>query len=121
MFGDADAAIAITLERNESACRQFVSRARKHVQARRPRFEHGPNLRAQVAERFLTASASGAVDGVLALLDPDVSRHVDGGGQASAGLRPVPGPDRVVRYVQGVAEAATELHLAVWWLNGSPG
>ena len=121
VFGHDYAEIAGTLERSETSCRQLVSRARKHVQARRPRFEHDPDLRAQVAERFLTASATGAVDELLALLAPDVSLHFDGGGKASAGLRPVHGPDRVVRYVRGVAKAATQLHLAVRWLNGSPG
>ena len=121
VFGHDYAEIAGTLERSETSCRQLVSRARKHVQARRPRFEHDPDLRSQVAERFLTASATGAVDELLALLAPDVSLHFDGGGKASAGLRPVHGPDRVVRYVQGVAKAATQLHLAVRWLNGSPG
>lgn len=121
VFGDDYAEIAATLERSETACRQLVSRARKHVQARRPRFEHDPQVRAQVAERFLAASASGEVDELLALLADDVSLHFDGGGKASAGLRPVHGPDRVVRYVQGVAKAATQLHLTVRWLNGSPG
>ena len=121
VFGHDYAEIAGTLERSETSCRQLVSRARKHVQARRSRFDHDPDLRAQVAERFLTASATGAVDELLALLAPDVSLHFDGGGKASAGLRPVHGPDRVVRYVRGVAKAATQLHLAVRWLNGSPG
>ena len=121
VFGHDYAEIAGTLERSETSCRQLVSRARKHVQARWPRFEHDPDFRAQVAERFLTASATGAVDELLALLAPDVSLHFDGGGKASAGLRPVHGPDRVVRYVRGVAKAATQLHLAVRWLNGSPG
>ena len=121
VFGYDYAEIAVTLARSETACRQLVSRARKHLQARRPRFEHDPRLRAQVAERFLAASATGAVDGLLALLAPDVSLHFDGGGKASAGLRPVHGPDRVVRYVQGVAKAAAQLHLTVRSLNGSPG
>ena len=121
VFGYGYVEIAATLERSETACRQLVSRARKHVQARRSRFEHDPNVRAQVAERFLAASASGAVEDLLALLAPDVSLHFDGGGKASAGLRPVHGPERVVRYVQGVGRAAGDLHLAVRWLNGSPG
>jgi RNA polymerase sigma-70 factor, ECF subfamily len=121
VFGYDYTEIAITLERSETACRQLVSRARKHVQARRPRFEHDPDLRAQVAERFLAASVTGEIDGLLALLADDVSLHFDGGGKASAGLRPVFGPDRVIRYVQGVAKAAAQLHLAVRWLNGSPG
>lgn len=121
VFGYDYADIAATLERSETACRQLVSRARKHVRARRPRFEHDPSVRAQVAERFLAASATGDIDNLITLLAPDASLHFDGGGKASAGLRPVHGPDRIVRYVQGVAKAATQLHLAVRWLNGSPG
>jgi RNA polymerase sigma-70 factor, ECF subfamily len=121
VFGDDYTEIAVTLERSETACRQLVSRARKHVQMRRPRFEHDPNVRAQVAERFLAASTTGAVDDLLTLLAPDVSLHVDGGGKASAGLRPVHGPDHIVRYIQGVAKTAAQLHLTVRWLNGSPG
>jgi RNA polymerase sigma-70 factor, ECF subfamily len=121
VFGYDYTEIAATLERSETACRQLVSRARKHVQARRPRFEHDPQVRAHVAEEFLAVSITGEIDGLLALLAPDVSLHFDAGGKASAGLRPVHGADRVVRYVKGVAEAASELHLAVRLLNGSPG
>jgi len=121
VFGYDHAEVAATLERSETASRQLVSRARKHVQARRPRFEPDPAVRAEVAERFLAASASGAIEELLPLLAPDVSLHFDGGGKVSAGLRPVHGSERVVRYVQGVAKTAEELHLAVRWLNGSPG
>lgn len=121
VFGDDYPDIAATLERSETACRQLVSRARRHVGARQPRFEHDPNVRAQVAEEFLAASVSGEIDALLTLLADDVSLHFDGGGKASAGLHPVHGPDRVIRYVQGVAKTAAELDLAVQWFNGNPG
>jgi RNA polymerase sigma-70 factor, ECF subfamily len=122
VFGYDHAELAAVLDRSEAACRQLVSRARKHVEARRPRFEPDPSARAEVAGRFLVACQTGDVVGLLATLAPDVVLHSDGGGKVSAARRPVEGADRVVRFFAGLAAQAPEdVAYATRWCNGTPG
>jgi RNA polymerase sigma-70 factor, ECF subfamily len=122
VFGYDHAELAAILDRSEPACRQLVSRARKHVQARRPRFEPDAGARARVADRFLTACRTGDLEALLATLAPDVVLRSDGGGKVSAARRPVEGADRVARFLEGLArQAPTDVVLEPRWINGTPG
>jgi RNA polymerase sigma-70 factor, ECF subfamily len=122
VFGYDHADLAAILDRSEAACRQLVSRARKHVQARRPRFEPDAGARAQVAGRFLDACRTGDLDELLATLAPDVVLQSDGGGKVSAARRPVEGADRVARFLEGLAkQAPTDVVIESRWVNGTPG
>ncbi len=122
VFGYDHAEVAAVLVRSEPACRQLVSRARKHIQARRPRFEPDPAIRAEVAGRFLDACRSGDVTGLLHTLAPDVVLTSDGGGKVSAARRPIHGAERVLRFLEGLNRQATDqLGLASRWFNGTPG
>jgi RNA polymerase sigma-70 factor (ECF subfamily) len=71
------------------------------VRERRPgaasRAEHDA-----VAQAFAIALATGELDGLVAVLDPDVVLRSDGGGKVSAARRPVFGADRVARFLLGV-------------------
>ncbi|WP_344337530.1 nuclear transport factor 2 family protein, partial [Kitasatospora putterlickiae] len=77
----------------------------------------------QAVEAFAAASARGDIEGLLAVLDPDIVWHSDGGGVVSAGARPVLGSTKVSRLVLGLvskwvtAEASVEFTL----VNGEPG
>jgi RNA polymerase sigma-70 factor, ECF subfamily len=122
VFGYDHAELAAILDRSEPACRQLVSRARKHVQARRPRFEPDAGARARVADRFLTACRTGDLEALLATLAPDVVLRSDGGGKVSAARRPVEGADRVARFLEGLArQAPADVVLEPRWINGTPG
>lgn len=122
VFGYDHAEVAAVLVRSEPACRQLVSRARKHIQARRPRFEPDPVIRAEVAGRFLDACRTGDVTGLLHTLAPDVVLTSDGGGKVSAARRPIHGAERVLRFLEGLNRQATDqLGLASRWFNGTPG
>jgi RNA polymerase sigma-70 factor, ECF subfamily len=122
VFGYDHGEIAATLDRSEAASRQLVSRARKQVQARRPRFEPDPSVRAEVAGRFLAACQTGDVVGLLSTLAPDVVLRSDGGGKVSAARRPVEGSDRVVRFFEGLArQAPDDTAFEVRLYNGAPG
>jgi RNA polymerase sigma-70 factor, ECF subfamily len=122
VFGYDHAELAAILDRSEAACRQLVSRGRKHVQARRPRFEADPGARAQVASRFLDACRTGDLDALLATLAPDVVLRSDGGGKVSAARRPLEGADRVARFLEGLAkQAPPDVVLESRWMNGTPG
>lgn len=117
-YGD----IAEILEKSAANCRQIVSRAEQRVLEGRPRFPAASDVVARISGEFLQACASGSLDGLLRLLTEDVVLISDGGGKATAALRPVYGADRVARFFQGIfrkrpANSRAELVL----VNGQPG
>lgn len=122
VFGYGYDEVANVLDRSEPACRKLVSRARRQVQSRRPRFETDAAQRHAVADRFVAACRTGDLANLLEVLAPDVVVRSDGGGKVSAARREISGVDRVVRFLAGLrtqAPAGTELQPVV--LNGAPG
>jgi RNA polymerase sigma-70 factor (ECF subfamily) len=103
-FGYPYADIAAMLERGEAAVRQLAGRARKHVDERRPRYEVDPVRRRELTERFLAAAGNGDLEGLLALLAPDVRLVGDSGGKSRAPLRVLESADKVGRFLIGAAE-----------------
>ncbi|MGW0632085.1 RNA polymerase sigma factor SigJ [Streptomyces sp. NPDC002758] len=102
-FGHPYAEIAAVLDREEAAVRQLAARARRHVDERRPRYEVDPAQRRDLTERFLAAAAGGNLEGLMALLAPDVRLVGDSGGKAKAPLRILESADKVGRFVIGAA------------------
>jgi RNA polymerase sigma-70 factor (ECF subfamily) len=82
VFGFGFPEIASALGRSESACRQLAVRARRHVDAGRPRFEADRQEREKLAGRFFDAFRDGDVDGLRQLLAADVQLVSDSGGKA---------------------------------------
>ncbi len=103
-FGFPYSEIAVTLDRSEAAVRQLAGRARKHVDEGRPRYEVDPVERRDLTERFLAAATDGDLDGLMALLAPDVRLVGDSGGKARAPLRVVESADKVGRFVLGATK-----------------
>jgi RNA polymerase sigma-70 factor (TIGR02957 family) len=103
VFGFEYDEIAEATDRSPAAVRQLVARARNHVQARRPRFERPAEIE-EISARFFAAAAGGEIQPLLDLLAPDVVLLSDGGGKKQAALRPIHGPDKVARWLLGVAE-----------------
>jgi RNA polymerase sigma-70 factor (TIGR02957 family) len=91
--------IAAAVGRSEAACRQLLVRARRHMEAGRPRFAADRRERQELAERFFDALRNGDVDGLQELLAADVQLVGDGGGKAPAFPRPVLGAQKVARLV----------------------
>ncbi|MBF9068373.1 RNA polymerase sigma-70 factor [Streptacidiphilus fuscans] len=102
VFGFSFAEIGGMLDRSEAAVRQVGSRARSHVQARRPRYDAPAETRRAATEEFLAACLGGDMNRMMELLAPDVTVWSDGGGKIRAALRPLHGPDNVVRWTLGV-------------------
>jgi len=122
VFGHPHDEIAGMLGRSHAAVRQLASRARGHLEDRRPRYEADADRRHDVAEAFLAACRGGDLDGLLAVLSPDVTLVSDGGGKASAARRPVLGADRVARFLFGLVRQAGEtLQVRMVDVNGEPG
>src|ERR671921_2124352 len=98
--------IAAIIGTAEDNARQLVSRARKHVNEARPRFEASHERREQLASSFFAALRDGDLQALEKLLADDVVVHADGGGSVRAITRPVYGRDRVARLLLKVMRAA---------------
>ncbi|WP_435770211.1 RNA polymerase sigma-70 factor [Nocardioides sp. SYSU DS0651] len=122
VFGFGYDDIAASVGKSEAAVRQILSRARSHVQARRPRRTVEADAE-QVLQRFLAAAQGGDIQQLMDVLAPDVVLLSDGGGVKQAALRPITGRDKVLRWMFGVMtkQAETVMTLDVAEVNGAPG
>ncbi|WP_262698798.1 MULTISPECIES: RNA polymerase sigma-70 factor [Streptomyces] len=115
--------IATAVGRSEAACRQLLVRARRHMEAGRPRFEADRQERQELATRFFEALKDGDVGGLRKLLAADVQLVGDGGGKAPQLARAVMGAENVARLLGNVfpwllrIDASIEPHE----VNGQPG
>jgi RNA polymerase sigma-70 factor (ECF subfamily) len=89
--------IARIVGKNEDNVRQLATRARQHVDARRPRFQSTREQRDELAQKFYAAAQDGDLGGLEALLAHDVTLTGDGGGKAPALARSLHGRNRVAR------------------------
>ncbi len=89
--------IAEIVGTSEQNARQLVTRARRHVDERRPRFEASREQQEQLAMRFFAAAEEGDLEGLEELLAHDVVLRGDGGGKAPAIARAIHGRARVAR------------------------
>jgi len=114
--------IADAVDKTPAAVRQIAHRARAHVAARRPREVVSPTENLAAFEAFRTAAETGDLNGLLALLAPDVVFLADGGGVKQAVPRPVVGADKVARLmVVGLGRIAeTTMSLGTVQVNGHP-
>ena len=123
VFGHTFAEVAEAVGRSPEAARQLASRARRHVEAGRPRFPATPDQQREAVLAFGAAVAEGDVDRLVALLDPDVTMHSDGGGVAPAPRKPIHGGPRVAKALVGLARkgAADGATARLVEVNGRPG
>ena len=96
------AEIAKILKKSEQNCRQLLRRARKHVAAKRPRFETSTEEQGRILQEFVRASSSGDLQGLIQILQNDVTLISDGGGKVAAALNPIYGADKVIRFLMGI-------------------
>lgn len=94
--------IATTLDRSSSSVRQLAHRAREHVHARAPRNPVDDATHRRVTEKFWEATSTGALEDLVAMMSPEVVLVSDGGGKKRAALRPIHGPDKILRWLAGV-------------------
>jgi RNA polymerase sigma-70 factor, ECF subfamily len=123
VFGFGFPEIASAVGRSEAACRQLAVRARRHMDAGRPRFEADRREREELAARFFDALREGDVEGLRELLAADVQMIGDGGGKAPQFARPVIGADNVARVLAAAFPVMVRIGVAVepHEVNGQPG
>jgi RNA polymerase sigma-70 factor (ECF subfamily) len=124
VFGYPYDEIAEVIGKSEANTRQLVTRARRHVDDERPRFDVSREEHEALTDSFLEATQSGDTDGLIALLADDVYAYTDGGGKVQAARRPIHGRDPVARFMVAIARpergaAGITLHRVE--VNGQPG
>ncbi len=103
------AEIAQITGRDEVACRQLFSRAKKHITEQRPRFPASPEAHAKMVGRFMEACLAGDMHGLMSLLAEDVTSWSDSGGKVPGAARhPIQGRDRVARVVISMVSRVPE-------------
>jgi RNA polymerase sigma-70 factor, ECF subfamily len=120
VFGLSFEEVGHALGRNPAACRQLASRARKHVEARQPRFDVDPEAHREVVTAFGRATAAGDLEGLLSLLDPDAVLTSDGGGVVSAAPAPIRGATEIARFLSGLSLRDLGLTTRATVVNGVP-
>jgi RNA polymerase sigma-70 factor, ECF subfamily len=123
VFGFDFAEIAPTVGRSEAACRQLAVRARRHMDAGRPRFEADRAEREQLAGRFFDAFREGDIDGLRALLAADVQMIGDNGGKAPQWGKGIFGGENVARLLVSILPPFARIGGVVepHHVNGQPG
>ena len=107
VFGFSHDEIASAIGKSASAVRQMAHRAREHVQARRKRFEPVDQTQTvALTTQFFAAAATGDMEGLVALLAPDVVWTSDSDGKVSAARRPITGASNVARFILGLLRMA---------------
>ena len=123
VFGYGYSEVAATVGKSEENCRQLATRARRHIEAEKPRFEASRRERERLAERFFAAAGDGNVDALVEMLADDVVLYGDSGGMSPSWPHPIVGRDRVSRLMGALGDWVTrhDLQLERHEVNGQPG
>jgi RNA polymerase sigma-70 factor (ECF subfamily) len=123
VFGQPYGEIAQVLDRSEESCRQLVARAKRHIDAERPRFDVDRRRHEEITDRFVQACATGDIEALTAMLAADAVLVSDGGGNFPAARKPVAGAARVAKALAGITrQRAPELSgVDRVTVNGRPG
>ncbi len=115
--------VAAIVGKSEDNCRQILTRARRHVDAGRRRFDVSREEREEVARRFLAAWEEGDTEALVRLLAADAAVHGDGGGKAPSVPVPLVGAERVAKALVGWGRRARErgFRHRPALVNGDPG
>jgi RNA polymerase sigma-70 factor, ECF subfamily len=100
--------IATALGGTPAAARQLATRARRAVAEGQSRHTADLVEQRRVLRAFVNAAESGDINGLLAVLAPEVVMVGDGGGIVPAARKIVEGPDRVAQLVHGIFRLAVK-------------
>jgi len=109
---------------SETNARKLASRARKHVDEGRIRFDASEEQRNELATSFFAAVENGDFDSLEALLAEDVELHGDGGGIGPAIRHPVYGRAKAAQLMRSwgrIAERIGGFEIRRVTVNGQPG
>ena len=100
-FGVSFGEIASVLGVSDASARQLASRARRAVTSAPP--PAGGNAHDEVTGSLMAALAAADMEAVVRLLHPEVTYTGDANGRAPTAARTIVGPDKVARFLLGLA------------------
>jgi len=123
VFGYEYNEVAGIVEKSETNCRQLAARARRHLEAEKPRFDVPRRKRDELGARFFAALSEGDVDGLVEMLAADAVVYGDGGGKAPQWTEPIAGAEKVAQLLANVGRGIRNFELSVELheVNGQPG
>ena len=122
VFESDYAEIATALGKNEAACRQIVSRARRRVREEKPRARVSAAAHERLVDAFMRAVQLRDRNALVALFAEEATLTSDGGGKAKAARKVVRGGASVARFLAGVLRRAGQsLELLKIVVNGETG
>jgi RNA polymerase sigma-70 factor (TIGR02957 family) len=116
--------IAAIIGKSEPVTHHAATRARRHVDDRKPRYEASQRRREELAERFFAAAGEGDLKTLESLLAADVELHGDGGGRVPALARALHGRRRVAQTLAGwigMGRRSGGIEVRRAEINGQPG
>jgi RNA polymerase sigma factor (sigma-70 family) len=119
MFGVPFDEIAPIVDRSPEAARQLASRARRRLRGAAPQPDPDRARQREVVEAFFAASRDGDFEALVAVLDPDVVLHADGGVLRPDATVVVRGAETVARRALMFSRMAPHTRPAL--VNGTPG
>jgi RNA polymerase sigma-70 factor, ECF subfamily len=112
------AEIAQIVGKEETACRQLFSRAKKHIAQHRPRFKPDQEAHRKILDQFIQATNTGDMDGLMQILSEDVVLWSDGGGKTrGAATHPVYGRNAVAQFALASPRLAGNYHIELGEVN----
>jgi RNA polymerase sigma-70 factor, ECF subfamily len=123
VFGYGYDEVATIVGKSEANSRQLATRARRHLEESRRRFDASRQEQQELAERFFAAVGDGDVDQLVDMLAADVVVYGDGGGKAPQWMVPIAGVDKVSRLFAVLGGQMRELGIRTQLreINGQPG
>lgn len=120
VFGVSFDEVAGVVGRTPAAVRQLAARARRDVEEGRPRFPPTAAQQRELVDAFAAACQEGDLEGLVALLDPDVRLRGDGGGKVTALRHVEQGAQKVARVLLAFTRLPPR-DLRPAQVNGAPG
>lgn len=113
--------IATVLDKSEATCRKILSRAKKHIQDNRSRFDTQPDQHEQLLKQFMTTVEQGDLEGLVTMLADDVVLLPDGGGVRGAAIRILQGQEAVAKFAIGITRMLpTNMSYHIEQVNAQP-
>lgn len=114
--------LASQLSLTQANCRQLFHRARQKLATPQKRFPVDPEQQYSLVQAFVAASHTDNIDALVRLLNQDIVIYADGGGKATAALRPFVGLAQVTAFLKGLVQKGWHLGISpLVWVNGKWG
>jgi RNA polymerase sigma-70 factor (ECF subfamily) len=121
VFGVPFVEIAPIVGRTPAAARQLASRARRRVQGSSAGSDRDLRAQRPAVDAFVAAVRSGDVQGLLAVLDPDIVLRADGGTRWVGATRELRGATTVARTALMITQLLVGMDVRNALVNGAAG